>query len=41
MNFRLCHTKTAAHTHDIVSNAPAVNTINRHDVFISSLLHPI
>ena len=37
--------KTAAYTHDIISNVPAVNTINRntinrHDVFACTLLHP-
>ena len=29
MNLRLCHTTTAAYTHDIISNVPFVNAINR------------
>ena len=33
MNLRLCHTKIATCTCDIISNAPAINTIN------STLLH--
>ena len=34
---QLCHTKTAACTHDIISNVPAIT--NRRDVFVCTLLH--
>ena len=37
-NLRLHHAKTAACACDIISNASAVNTINRCDVF-ATLLH--
>ena len=33
MKLCLLHTKAAACTCDIIGNAPAINTINRHDVF--------
>ena len=39
MNLRLCHTKTATCTHDIISIVPAVSTINRRNVFACILLH--
>ena len=39
MNLHLCHTKTATCTRDIISNVPAINTINRHDVFACTLLY--
>ena len=39
INLRLHHTKAAAYTCDIISNAPAVNTINSSDVFECTLLH--
>ena len=34
----LCHTKTAICTHNIISNPPAVNTINRHNVFTCTFI---
>ena len=33
INLHLCHTKTATCTSDIISNEPAVNIVNRRDVF--------
>ena len=41
MNLCFRHTKIAGCTCDIISNAPAINTINRSDAgFACTLLHP-
>ena len=36
--YYVCH-ETATCTCDIISNVPAVNTINRHGIFACTLLH--